>query len=467
MLNEATRSAILKLTEEGHGARAIARTLSLSRNSVRRVVASGNARPPESGRVELADAYRDAILELYSACEGNLVRVHEELAKKGAKFSYPALTGFCRRHGLVKSPALPVGHYDFAPGEEMQHDTSPHNVRLGGTSRLVQTASLVLAYSRMIFMQMYPRFTRFHCKLFLTEAFRYFDGVCGRCMIDNTHVVVLSGTGRGMLVVPEMAAFAERFGFVFAAHEKGDADRKGRVERPFHYIEHNFLAGREFGDFEDMNHRAVAWCDEKNAMFRRHLHAVPRELFVAEKPQMKRLPIWIPDPYVLHHRMVSVEGYVKVHAHLYSAPFGLIGRRVEVRETKDNIEIYDGPRLVGTHAVVQDSQPVRITNPSHRPSRCERTSLPKRPEEEKLRAALPQMQEYITQLTNRSAGRGTLALRTLLRMVEEYPTEALTKALEEAARYGLYDLDRVERMVLKNVRSDFFRLTDDTGVDEA
>ena len=195
MLDEATRAAILKLSEEGHGVRAIARALSLARNTVRRVVASKSARPPDSIREEKAEGLREAIVELYAACDGNLIRVHEELAKKGAKFSYPALTGFCRRHGLVKPPAPPVGRYDFAPGEEMQHDTSPHNVRLGGTSRLVQTASLVLAYSRMIFMQMYPRFTRFQCKLFLTEAFRYFDGVCGRCVIDARPIVSISGAG--------------------------------------------------------------------------------------------------------------------------------------------------------------------------------------------------------------------------------------------------------------------------------
>ena len=45
--------------------------------------------------------------------------------------------------------------------------------------------------------------------------------------------------------MPEMAAFAERFGFTFAAHEKGDANRSARVERPFDYIENNFLAGRD------------------------------------------------------------------------------------------------------------------------------------------------------------------------------------------------------------------------------
>ena len=43
-------------------------------------------------------------------------------------------------------------------------------------------------------------------------------------MIDNTHVVVLHGTGKEMVPVPEMAAFAERYGFAFAAHEKGDAN---------------------------------------------------------------------------------------------------------------------------------------------------------------------------------------------------------------------------------------------------
>jgi len=58
-------------------------------------------------------------------------------------------------------------------------------------------------------------------------------------MIDNTHVVVLSGTGQEMVPVPEMAAFAERYGFRFIAHEKGDANRSAHVERGFDHIERN------------------------------------------------------------------------------------------------------------------------------------------------------------------------------------------------------------------------------------
>jgi hypothetical protein len=74
-------------------------------------------------------------------------------------------------------------------------------------------------------------------------------------MIDNTHVVVLRGTGREMVPVLEMAAFAERFNFCFVAHERGDANRSARVERPFWFIENNFLAGRTFSNGQTGMHK--------------------------------------------------------------------------------------------------------------------------------------------------------------------------------------------------------------------
>ena len=147
---------------------------------------------------------------------------------------------------------------------------------LDGRKRKVQTASAVLCYSRMLFFQCYPTFRRFDCKVFLTEALRYFGGAAARTMIDNTHVVVLRGSGRNMVPVPEMAAFGERFGFEFVAHAIGNANRSGRVERPFHFIENNFLAGRTFRSWEDLNQRAREWCDKVNATYKT-FRAVPRE----------------------------------------------------------------------------------------------------------------------------------------------------------------------------------------------
>ncbi len=335
---------------------------------------------------------------------------------------------------------------------------------MGGKPRNVQTASAVLCYSRMLFFQFFPRFQRFDCKVFLTDAHRYFGGAAERVMIDNTHVVVLRGTGRQMIPVPEMAAFAERLGFCFVAHEVGNANRSGRVERPFHFIERNFLAGRTFADWDDLNRQARAWCDRVNGTYKKHIRAVPKELFVVERPQLKPLPGWIPEVYRLHQRLVDVEGYVALHSNRYSVPASWIGRRVEVRETKDKIEIQLDARNLVVHQRVVESEGQRVTLTEHRPPRGQGVKRPDvHPEEKAILETTPEIADYVAALKKHSRKLTVLALRQLLRMMREYPRDALVAAVEEASRYGLYDLDRVERMVLRRIARDYFLLDDWKG----
>jgi len=285
------------------------------------VLRSNSTQVPVLQRAEKAEPYRQQILDLLPRCKRDLVRVHEELIASGAVFSYQALTAFCRRHGLTEPLQQPAGQYEFPPGQEVQHDTSPHEVELAGKKRRVQTASAVLCYSRMLFFQVYPTFQRFDCKVFLTEALRYFGGAPARLMIDNTHVVALRGTGREMVPVPEMAAFAERFAFSFVAHERGDANRSARVERPFWFIDYennNFLVGRTFSSWP-----GSAVVDRVNSTYKKHIRAVPRELFAFEQRHLKPLPAWIPEVYRLHQRTVDVEGYGALHSNRHSVPVGL------------------------------------------------------------------------------------------------------------------------------------------------
>jgi transposase len=467
MLDQKLRAAILALHEKGRSNRSIARALKISRGSVKDIIASGSVEVPLIIRPQLADSWREEILAQHLACGGNLMRVHEELAKKGAKLSYPALTAFCRRHGIGYEPPKPSGRYDFAPGEEMQHDTSQHWPKIGGVKRKAQTASLVLCFSRMLFFQLYPSFTRFECKVFLTDAFEYFGGLAGRCMIDNTHVVVLKGSGSTMVPVSEMSAFGERYGFVFVAHEIGDSNRSARVEGPFDYIENNFLAGREFRDWRHLNQQARAWCDQKNALFSRSLHASRRELFAAEKPHLKPLPIWVPEVYVLRHRIVDAEGYVNVRSNRYTVPHALIGRQLEVRETKERIEVFDGPRQVASWERVIDVCHMRMTDPAHRPPRGQgRPKEAPPPEEQSLLRAEPSLAGYIADLKKRASGRGTLALRRLLKLLQDYPRTSFLAAIRQAEQYGLYDLDRLERMVLKQIAHEYFILPADRDEEE-
>ena len=395
------------------------------------------------------------------------MRVHEELLAGGAALSYPALTAFCRRHGIRYQAPAPAGQYDYSPGQELQHDTSPHELELAGKKRKVQTASAVLCYSRMLFFQCYPTFQRFDCKVFLTDALRYFSGATQRVMIDNTHVVVLRGSGRDMVPVPEMAAFGERFGFEFVAHAIGNANRSARVERNFWFIEQNFLAGRTFSSWEDLNQRAREWCDKVNSTYKKHIRAVPRELFVVERLHLKPLPAWIPEVYRLHQRLVDVEGYIALHTNRYSVPVEWIGRRVEVRETKDKIVVQLDARRMVAHRRVAEAEHQRITLAEHRPPRGQRAPRPDpHPEENAIVTAAPELAEYVAGLKQRSRKVITLALRQLLRFVREYPRAPLLAAVEEAVRYGLYDLDRLERMILRRVTREYFLLDTGGGEDE-
>jgi transposase len=457
MLSQAQRTAILELSAKGVSRHEISRVLQVSRPTVRKVLRSNSTNVPEIQRPEKAEPWRQQILDLLASCKGNLVRVHEELQVSGAALSYQALTGFCRRQGIGQTPVVPAGQYHFDPGVEMQHDTSPHEVEVGGRKYKAQTASAVLCYSRMLFFQINPTFQRFDCKVFLTDAVRYMNGAPERVMIDNTHVVVLRGTGREMIPVPEMEAFADRLGFRFVAHERGDANRSARVERPFSFIENNFLAGRTFAGWEELNQQARQWCDKVNSTYKKHLRAVPRELFAIERQHLKPLPAWIPEVYRLHQRTVDVEGYVSVQSIRYSVPISWIGRRVEIRETRDKIAIELDARHIVTHDRALTPLHQRIMLAEHRPPRGEGVKRSdSHPEEQALIEAAPEIAPYIAALKQKGGKVTTLVLRQLLRLLREYPREPFLAAVAEAARYGLYDLDRLERMILRRVARDYF-----------
>lgn len=459
-----TRGAVLLLHKKGYGLRAISQSLGLSRNTVRRIVRSQRKEVVTIERTERLTEHDARIRELFATCEGNRQRVHEELAHGGVAVPYATLTAYCRRHGLGVAKKQPAGTYVFSAGKEMQHDTSPHTVLLGASLVSLQCASLVLCYSRRRYVQLYRRWTRFWVKSFLTAAFRRFEGVAEQCMLDNSHVVLAGGTGANAIVAPEMVAFAKRFDFTFVAHEKGDANRSAHVERGFDYVSRNFYPGRKFVDLDDANAQLIEWCDKDDLRPRRALgNARPIDLFVAEKPNLKPLPLYVPEPSQRWDRTVDTEGYVHLHTNRYSAPLDLLEHDVVVYESKSHVRIFKGLVERCAHARLPEGARQRAMLPEHeaerRRSKLNVRALP-RPEESRLRAASPVLGRLVTELKARQGGRATRLLRQLDRMWKEYPTEPLCAAVEHAMTYGLFDLERIERMVLERVAGDYFRLDD-------
>jgi DNA-binding transcriptional MerR regulator len=130
MIAEEIRQAIRALHEQGRPLREISRALKLSRNTVRRALRTPERHEPlDDPRLQAITAL---LPEIYRACKGNAVRIGEILhSRHGIAIPYSTLTRLLREHTALRIPKKRSGTYVFGPGEEMQHDTSPHRLTLG------------------------------------------------------------------------------------------------------------------------------------------------------------------------------------------------------------------------------------------------------------------------------------------------------------------------------------------------
>lgn len=398
---------------------------------------------------------------LHTLCRGNMVRVQEELLNQhGIHSSYSTLTRFCRDQGIGVEEKIPTAAIRTAPGLESQHDTSPYTIEIGAKLVKRQCASLVLGYSRMAYIQFYPRFTRFHMKIFLSDAFEYFGGVCQRCVIDNTSLAILCGTGRMAQVAPEMEAFEKRFSFKFMAHELMHANRKGKCERDFDYVENNFLAGRTFKDDADLNRRAIEWLEKTaNPRRMREFKASPLELFAAEKPHLIPLPLYVPEVYQILRRDVDRYGYVSLDGKRYSVPSSALSRNLMLRETKDEVIVLEGRQELARHPKLTDADPrTQSTLPGHghRPHRPRPGK--EIPEEAHLKALGAVVEGYLGQLKVERGARYFWSVKKLYRLVGQYKAQDLIAAISRATQCRLFDVNRIEGVLLENMAQQDFLL---------
>lgn len=448
------------MQQQGLTYRAISRLLKLSRNTIRSVLAAGADVPPLQREEPWAERI-PLVREIFARCGGNAVRIQEILkAEYDTDIAYSTLTRLIQTHALRK-PIVRVGEYHFEPGLEMQHDTSPHKIKVGDTMVTAQCASLVLAYSRYLFMQYYPCFTRFEAKTFLKAAFEFMQGNCRRCVVDNTSVILAAGSGADAVIAPEMATFSRMFGFEFIAHRIGHADRKARVERPFFYIETNFLAGRYFNDWDDLNQQARRWCiDVTNKKEKRSLGMDPETAFIKEKPYLILLPAVLPPIYEHTQRGVDSKGFINLDTNRYSVPEKLIGKQVDVYKYLDAVrityrhqDIAEHPRLAGKRYGES-----RLKN-HHTKIQYQQANLVLKQTEESLRACHEIVGNYTSELKKHVRGAGVRQLNRLLALKHTYPLDAFIGAIQQASRYGLYDLHRLEELIIKFVAGNYFNLT--------
>jgi hypothetical protein len=456
MITNEKKETILTLYRSECTIRHISRLLKVSRNTVRHVIYEHSADAPvKQSRHEPIELL---VRQHYKSCKGNVVRLKEVLLERyGHDIAYSSMTRIVRKLELREKKQR-AGVYEFGPGEELQHDTSPHRLILGGKNVTAQCASLTLGFCKKVFVQYYPAFTRFEAKVFLAEAMIYMGGGCRRCIIDNTSVIVASGTGPDALISPEMEAFGKIFEMTFVPHHIRDPDRKAKVERNFRYVENNFLAGRNFSDWCDLNRQARLWCDQiANKKPKRSLEQKsPDEIYLIEKPHLNPLPPHMPPVYKTLQRIVDMSGYVTVDTNRYSVPEHLCAQAVEVLKSWNNITVYHKFDKVADHSRIIDKKDAKVIAKGHHLP-LHNTSKICGKEEKVLLGQGQSLDLYVAGIKKNSHF-GRRKLQQLLELQRTYPRSAFEKAIEQALHYGLYDISRLENLILTFVSGDFFNL---------
>lgn len=445
------RKAIFLLHQEGMSAREIARRLHVDRDTVGVVVVQGG-QMPRPVRPPKHQLDPQLLQRLYQQCDGWIQRMHEKLVEEeGIKIKYSTLTRILRRLGISQSSDTRCSQVPDEPGAEMQHDTTVYHLKFGGQPVKVVATLLYLRYSKRRYLRFYRSFERFKMKCFLHEALMYWGHAPRQCIIDNTNLARLHGTGANAVIVPEMAAFARQYGFEFHCHEKGHSDRKAGEERSFWTVETNFLPGRSFESLEDLNKQALQWATvrmEHRTQGKAKL--IPAKAFEHERRYLVPLPAHLPAPYKVRERGTDEYGYVSVDANYYWVP-GTKREEVVILQYSDRLKIYLARECVAEYPLPADGvrnqkfYPPQLPAPPHQPHNRRHAS---EEEEKRLRGLAPEVSAYLDFVLKVKGLQRHAFLRRLLTLSRKVSSELFIKSIQRAGRYRITSLETIERITV-------------------
>ena len=433
--------------------RRIAKTLDVSRNSVDRVIAAheqartGGLAIQKQQPKSVLDPFQDDVTHLLARYPDiTVIRLHQELRKLGFKGSYSTVRDYLQQ--LRPPGRKPVVRFETGPGVQAQMDYSPYDIDFTAEGRRrVHAFSYILGFSRRQYLrfvesQDFTTTVREHI-----QAFTHLGGLAAHCLYDNMKVVVTGHDGEQPVYNTRFLAFATHYGFQPVACQPRRPETKGKVERPFWYIETNLLNGRSFTGLDHLNETAAWWLANVSDT---HLHRTtgktPLELHRQELPHLIALPERPYDTAEVLYRTVNSEGFISYRQNFYSVPWQRIGQFVPVRITENQLIVY-GPNI--TEIARHDLLPLRASNQksvhkNHLPG----PDLKRR--QELLRQRFEELGSesvsFFDQLL-RTRRCGKDEAQRILGLLAIYRQHDLRAALERASRYRAFSLSAVERIL--------------------
>jgi transposase len=353
------------------GAKAIARELGISRNTVRRYLRLGSAaemqeRPQARCLDEKARAEAERLFA--AEAEGNAVVVKNLLAEREIHASVRTVQrAVAHKRREQRAAQVATVRVETAPGQQMQIDFGQKRVRIGGALVRVYLLVAVLSFSRRLFVKAFLSERQDDWREGIGGAFRHFGGVTRTVLGDNAAALVL-GRDRALGTVtfhPAYVAFLHDFGAEPRACRPYRARTKGKTENGVKYVKRNGLAGREFESFAGLETHLAEWMLEADARVHGTTYERPIDRFEREREHLLPIPARaVPLRERRLKRRVANDALVDVDTVRYSVPHRLVREYVEVLVAEERVRIFHGAELVAEHR--RGTEPHRsIVEPAH------------------------------------------------------------------------------------------------------
>jgi transposase len=351
---------------KGKSIKEIVRDLGVSRNTVRKVLRSGETAFSYERSVQPLpklgpwSSDLDRLLEINAGKARRerltLIRMFEELQGLGYRGGYDAVrryaAGWLREHSLATAAAyVPLS---FAPGEAYQFDWSHEIVVLGGVTTTVKVAHMRLCHSRMFYVQAYPRESQEMVFDAHDRAFAFFGGACQRGIYDNMKTAVDAiFLGRERQYNRRFLQMCGHYLVDPVACTPASGWEKGQVENQVGLVRERFFTPRlRFKSYDEMN----AWLVDRSVAHAKR----------AAHPELKDRTIWevfegaersaliaYRGPFDGFHALpasVSKTLLVRFDYNKYSVHAKAAGRPVDIHAYADRIVVRQDGEVVGEHA---------------------------------------------------------------------------------------------------------------------
>ena len=448
MIDYATFCKIHAMSHAGLKAQQIAMEVALSFKTVQRWLKTETfTQRKASVRASLLDPHKATIVRLLQHHEYSSVQVMQKIQEAGYTGGYTILKEYVR---FVRPPSKPAFlMLSFDPGECGQVDWgSAGLVQVGNTQRRLSFFVMVLAYSRMMYVEFVlseaqDQFLRCH-----ERAFEYFGGVPKSVMIDNLKAGVLSHPlGEKPNFHPKYIDFANHYGFEISACNVRAPNEKGRVENGVGYVKKNFLNGLGRDSFDAINPAARIWLDTiANQRIHGTTHKKPVEMF--EEERLELLPLTLRSYDVGVSRSITVNSQFRItyETNTYSVPAEYASKRVLLRTYPDKLCVYHEHNLIAEHIRDYDRRLDHL-NPDHQRKLLQQKRNARDQQHLKhLMRLSPHADEYVRQLQERRLN-PTVHIRKIIALSEIYGEKATARAIEDAIEYHAYSSEYIANIL--------------------